>query len=162
MPKLGFDSAEGTLVRWAKKEGDKVEKGELLAEIETDKATVEVESQFSGVVLKHLVKEGTAVPVSKPIAAVGEAGERGDESVLGGAGEKKAAEPMAEKKKAEQSVNKKQSINRLTDQQIGSQVKQELKPAPAKKAVEGNGHLPVGVRVSPLARRLAHARGTDL
>ena len=164
MPKLGFDMAEGTLVRWVKKEGDKVEKGELLAEIETDKATVEVESQFSGVVLKHLVKEGTAVPVSKPIAAVGEAGEKVDESVLGsaGAGEQKAAEPMAEEKKAEQSVNQKQSINRLTDQQIGSQVKQESKPAPAKKAVEGNGHLPVGVRVSPLARRLAHERGIDL
>lgn len=164
MPKLGFDMAEGTLVRWVKKEGDKVEKGELLAEIETDKATVEVESQFSGVVLKHLVKEGTAVPVSKPIAVVGEAGEKVDESVLGsaGAGEQKAAGPKAEEKKAEQLVNQKQSINRLTDQQIGSQVKQESKPAPTKKAVEGNGHLPVGVRVSPLARRLARERGIDL
>jgi len=79
MPKLGFDMAEGTLLRWAKKEGDTVEKGELLAEIETDKATVEVESHVSGVVLKHLVKEGAAVPVSKPIAAVGKAGEKYEE-----------------------------------------------------------------------------------
>ena len=162
MPKLGFDMAEGTLIRWVKKEGDKVEKGELLAEIETDKATVEVESQFSGVVLKHLVKEGTAVPVSKPIAAVGEAGEKVDETALGG-GEQKAAEPKAEEKKAEQSVNQKQSvnqeqaINRLTDQQIGSQIKQRV-----EKTTEGNGKLPAGVRVSPLARRLARERGIEL
>ena len=162
MPKLGFDMAEGTLIRWVKKEGDKVEKGELLAEIETDKATVEVESQFSGVVLKHLVKEGTAVPVSKPIAAVGEAGEKVDETALGG-GEQKAAEPKAEEKKAEQSVNQKQSvnqeqaINRLTDQQIGSQIKQRV-----EKTTEGNGKLPAGVRVSPLARRLARERGIKL
>ena len=162
MPKLGFDMAEGTLIRWVKKEGDKVEKGELLAEIETDKATVEVESQFSGVVLKHLVKEGTAVPVSKPIAAVGEAGEKVDETALGG-GEQKAAEPKVEEKKAEQSVNQKQSvnqeqaINRLTDQQIGSQIKQRV-----EKTTEGNGKLPAGVRVSPLARRLARERGIEL
>ena len=162
LPKLGFDMAEGTLIRWVKKEGDKVEKGELLAEIETDKATVEVESQFSGVVLKHLVKEGTAVPVSKPIAAVGEAGEKVDETALGG-GEQKAVEPKAEEKKAEQSVNQKQSvnqeqaINRLTDQQIGSQIKQRV-----EKTTEGNGKLPAGVRVSPLARRLARERGIEL
>lgn len=50
MPKLGFDMAEGTLVRWVKKIGETVNKGEVLAEIETDKATVEVESSASGVV----------------------------------------------------------------------------------------------------------------
>jgi pyruvate dehydrogenase E2 component (dihydrolipoamide acetyltransferase) len=48
MPKLGFDMAEGTLVRWVRIEGEPVNKGEVLAEIETDKATVEVESSFSG------------------------------------------------------------------------------------------------------------------
>lgn len=156
MPKLGFDMAEGTLVRWVKKEGDKVEKGELLAEIETDKATVEVESQFSGVVLKHLVKEGTAVPVSKPIAAVGEAGEKVDESALG------ASAPAKEEKTEEKSVNQKQSVNQepingLTDKPIGSPTKPQL-----EKATEGNGHLPSGVRASPLARRLARDRGVDI
>ena len=71
MPKLGFDMAEGTLIRWAKAEGDPVEKGELLAEIETDKATVEVESLFTGTVRKHLVSEGAIVPVNLPIAVIG-------------------------------------------------------------------------------------------
>jgi pyruvate dehydrogenase E2 component (dihydrolipoamide acetyltransferase) len=75
MPKLGFDMAEGTLVRWVKVEGEAVKKGEVLAEIETDKATVEVESQFSGVVLKHLVEEKAVVPVGSPIAVIGQPGE---------------------------------------------------------------------------------------
>jgi len=75
MPKLGFDMAEGNLVRWLKKVNDVVEKGQVLAEIETDKATVEVESPYSGLVLKLLVDEGTSVPVGSPIAVIGSEGE---------------------------------------------------------------------------------------
>ena len=71
MPKLGFDMAEGTLVRWVINEGDHVIKGAVLAEIETDKATVEVESSASGVVLQLIVDQGTMVPVNTPIAIVG-------------------------------------------------------------------------------------------
>lgn len=161
MPKLGFDMAEGTLIRWAKNEGDKVEKGELLAEIETDKATVEVESQYSGVVLKHLVGQGTAVPVGKPIAAVGEAGEKVDESVLGASAEAAPAKTEAkEEKKPEpakasagggkQAAAKPAEANPATKQQ------------PAAVFAEGNGHLPAGVRASPLARKLAQERGLNL
>lgn len=79
MPKLGFDMAEGTLVRWVKKTGENVNKGEVLAEIETDKATVEVESSASGVVRKLLVDEGAVVPVNSPIAVVGSAEEKIEE-----------------------------------------------------------------------------------
>src|SRR5512137_2819464 len=79
MPKLGFDMAEGTLVRWVKKVGETVNKGEVLAEIETDKATVEVESSASGVVRKLLVDEGAVVPVNTPIAIVGTAEEKIEE-----------------------------------------------------------------------------------
>ena len=71
MPKLGFDMAEGVLVRWVKNEGENVNKGDVLAEIETDKATVEVESSASGVVLQHIVDQGAVVPVSAPIAVIG-------------------------------------------------------------------------------------------
>ena len=71
MPKLGFDMAEGTLVRWVKKVGETISKGDVLAEIETDKATVEVESTASGVVRSLLVDEGAVVPVNSPIAIVG-------------------------------------------------------------------------------------------
>ncbi|MEN6522684.1 MAG: biotin/lipoyl-containing protein, partial [Anaerolineaceae bacterium] len=58
MPKLGFDMAEGTLVRWVIAEGETVAKGAVLAEIETDKATVEVQSSAEGVVFRHLVETG--------------------------------------------------------------------------------------------------------
>lgn len=155
MPKLGFDMAEGTLLRWAKKEGEKVEKGELLAEIETDKATVEVESQYSGVVLKHLVTEGTPVPVSNPIAAIGAEGE----TYEGGAAAPAAAPAKAEEKAPsagqKQSPAQKQSTNGLADQ------KTEPAVASAKQTAT-DGNLPDGVRASPLARKIAQERGVNL
>lgn len=154
MPKLGFDMAEGTLLRWVKKEGDKVEKGELLAEIETDKATVEVESQYSGVVLKHLVTEGTPVPVSNPIAAIGAEGETYEG---GAAPAAKPAPAKAEEKAAnqEQSSNQKQAINGLTDK--------KREPAVASgQQTAADGNLPDGVRASPLARKIAQERGISL
>lgn len=75
MPKLGFDMAEGTLVRWVKSVGESVQKGDVLAEIETDKATVEVESSFGGIMAQHLVEEGTIVPVGAAIAVITAEGE---------------------------------------------------------------------------------------
>jgi pyruvate dehydrogenase E2 component (dihydrolipoamide acetyltransferase) len=75
MPKLGFDMREGVLVRWVKNEGEAINKGDVLAEIETDKATVEVESSASGVVRKLLASPGDSVPVGAAIAVVGAADE---------------------------------------------------------------------------------------
>ncbi|NMB58906.1 MAG: 2-oxo acid dehydrogenase subunit E2, partial [Chloroflexi bacterium] len=86
MPKLGFDMAEGTLVRWVKLEGDAVNKGDILAEIETDKATVEVESAFTGVVFRHMVDEGSIVPVGASIAVITAPGETPDVALLEAAG----------------------------------------------------------------------------
>src|SRR5512143_3112166 len=71
MPKLGFDMQEGTLVRWVRTEGESINKGDVLAEIETDKATVEVESSSSGIIRKLLVDQGAIVPIGAPIAIVG-------------------------------------------------------------------------------------------
>src|SRR5438876_9152962 len=78
MPKLGFDMAEGTLVRKVKKKGDNVAKGEVLAEIETDKATVEVESPAGGVIKGWVVEEGQAVPVGAVMVVIGAANEAVD------------------------------------------------------------------------------------
>ena len=80
MPKLGFDMAEGTLVRWVKLEGEMVKKGDVLAEIETDKATVEVESTYGGTLLRLLVEQGSVVPVGTPIAVIGAPGEKVEET----------------------------------------------------------------------------------
>lgn len=68
MPQMGFDMQEGRLIRWLKAPGDQVEKGEALAEIETDKATVELEAFESGRLAQLLVEEGTTVPVGEPVA----------------------------------------------------------------------------------------------
>jgi pyruvate dehydrogenase E2 component (dihydrolipoamide acetyltransferase) len=78
MPKLGFDMQEGTLVRWVRNEGETVSKGDVLAEIETDKATVEVESTASGVVRKLLVGQGAVVPIGAAIAVIGSKDEKID------------------------------------------------------------------------------------
>lgn len=146
MPKLGFDMAEGTLVRWVVPEGEAISKGAVLAEIETDKATVEVESNFEGVVARHLVDEGTPVPVGDPIAVIGEKGEEIDfDSLLG---EQAAEEPA---KKAEVEAEKKEK----------APVREEAAAPEAEPAPEG-AQLPEGVRASPLARRIAEEERINL
>lgn len=89
MPKLGFDMREAVLVSWLKGIGEQVTKGEVVAEIESDKATLELEALVSGTMLKQLEKEGSVVPVGAKMAIVGEAGE--DISGLTSGGETQAA-----------------------------------------------------------------------
>ena len=83
MPKLGFDMKEGTLIEWTKKEGDAVAEDEVIAIIETDKASVEVPSFKAGVLRKLLVPAGTVVPIGDPIAVLGSADEPIDLVKLG-------------------------------------------------------------------------------
>jgi pyruvate dehydrogenase E2 component (dihydrolipoamide acetyltransferase) len=75
MPQMGYDMQEGILVRWLKQEGEEVKRGEPIAEIETDKAVVEMEAYASGILLKTVAVEGDTVPVGQAIAFIGEAGE---------------------------------------------------------------------------------------
>lgn len=151
MPKLGFDMAEGTLVRWVVGEGEQVNKGEVLAEIETDKATVEVESSYTGIVHQHLVEEDTVVPVGEPIAVVGEEGEEVDlEALLG------EAAPEPEKEAAPKE-----------EKEVEREAKEEVKPEPKAPEEEPSEEpekagLPGGVRASPLARRMAEEEGINL
>jgi len=138
MPKLGFDMAEGTLIRWVKSEGEQITKGDVLAEIETDKATVEVEAHSVGVMKKHIVQEGTVVPVGSVIAVIGDEEEEIDyDSLL-------QTEPT----------------------EVTSELKEAAPEAslPEAKAALGEkeGHLPGGVKASPLARRVADEMGINL
>lgn len=131
MPKLGFDMAEGVLVRWVKQVGEPVNKGEVLAEIETDKATVEVESAFSGVVLQHLVDPGTSVPVNDPIAVVGAEGEK-VEGVTSNV-EEKSSQVESQKSAEDQKAQETQSA-------ISNQQSTTLKASPlAKKIARDKG-----------------------
>ena len=88
---------EGTIAEWLKAEGDSVEEGEIIAEVETDKATMEMESFFEGTVLRVLVSAGDVVPVGAPLAVVGEAGEDADAALaaLGGAADGSVADEAA-------------------------------------------------------------------
>src|SRR5438045_2625821 len=72
MPRLSDTMEEGTVSRWLKQPGEKVETGEVIAEIETDKATMELEAFESGVLQQILVPEGETVPIGQPIAMIGE------------------------------------------------------------------------------------------
>ncbi len=93
MPKNGMDMTEGTLIRWLKNEGDHVELGEPIMEIETDKVTMESEAPASGILLKILCQEGAVVPVLTTMGYIGEAGEKIDASAP--AAPKDTAEPEA-------------------------------------------------------------------
>ncbi len=138
MPKLGFDMAEGTLVRWVVQEGETVAKGGVLAEIETDKATVEVESAYDGVVASHLVKTGDIVPVNTPIAVITAPGEKYE-----AAGPASAEAPVTTPAAAP----------------VSSTLVEPSIPSPAE---EGEVNLPGGLKASPLARRIAQEGGIDL
>ncbi|MEJ2486035.1 MAG: dihydrolipoamide acetyltransferase family protein [Anaerolineales bacterium] len=144
MPKLGFDMAEGTLIRWAKAEGEQVEKGELLAEIETDKATVEVESLFSGTVRKQLVSEGAIVPVNTPIAVIGTPDEEIDLDSIKGT---EAADD---------------SVETAAEQPAQPEAQAPEEAAQAEPEASTDAHLPGGVRATPLARRIAEDKNIDL
>lgn len=139
MPKLGFDMAEGTLVKWVKNPGDTINKGDVIAEIETDKATIEIETSASGVLLKHLANPGEVVPVGADIALVGQAGE----AVEGGAAPQPKA--VAAPAPAEQTAPAEPAA-----------------PAAAPSLPRGNGQEGGRVKASPLARKIATDRGVDL
>ena len=140
MPKLGFDMAEGTLVRWVKKVGETVNKGEVLAEIETDKATVEVDSSAAGVVRKLLVDEGAIVPVGTPIAVVGTA-----EEVIQESGNKAIGDQGSDKQEKAKTHESKV---------------ENTKPEILQSSI--SNQQPSIVKASPLAKKIAQDRNVDL
>jgi pyruvate dehydrogenase E2 component (dihydrolipoamide acetyltransferase) len=142
MPKLSDAMEEGRLLQWLKKEGDRVQGGDVLASIETDKAEIELESFGAGVLRKILVAEGETVPVGKVIAIVAEPDE--DISSLVG-----AAAPAAPAK-AEVKTS-------APPAPAPPKVEAKAPPAPTAPAAE-SGWIPA----SPIARRMARDAGVDL
>lgn len=136
MPKLGFDMREGVLVRLLKQVGDVVAQGDIVAEIESDKATLELESQVGGTLLKWLAAAGDSVPVGANLAIVGEAGEKIDDL----AGEAAPSTPPPAATAAPS-------------------------PAPAEAGLPPaavSAEFPAGVKATPVARRLARDNQLDL
>jgi pyruvate dehydrogenase E2 component (dihydrolipoamide acetyltransferase) len=136
LPRLGQGMESGTIVRWLKSEGDTVEKGEPIYELDTEKVTQEVEADVGGVLLKILVSEGE-VPVGKTVAVIGEQGEELPEVEDAPVQAETGTEPAPEETKP----------------------KEVPVPAEAPVAASGNGGR---IKASPLARRIAKERGIDL
>ncbi|MCF2444843.1 pyruvate dehydrogenase complex dihydrolipoamide acetyltransferase [Dyadobacter sp. CY345] len=143
MPKMSDTMEEGTLVSWQKKVGDKVKSGDILAEVETDKATMELEAYEDGTLLYVGIKEGEAVPVDGIIAVIGEEGSN-VEALL--ARENGEAEPGVDASEAAAPAAK--------TEEAGA-------PAEADKttSVADSGER---IKASPLARRLAEEKGINI
>jgi pyruvate dehydrogenase E2 component (dihydrolipoamide acetyltransferase) len=146
LPRLGQGMESGTIVRWLKAEGDTVEKGEVLYELDTEKATQEVEADASGTLLKILAQEGEEIEVGKPIAVIGEPGEEVAEPA-----------PEPEPKAAEPEQEAEVPAAREPEQEAKAEPEAEPEPQPAAPSENGGR-----VKASPLARRIARERGIDL
>jgi pyruvate dehydrogenase E2 component (dihydrolipoyllysine-residue acetyltransferase) len=142
LPRLGQGMESGTIVKWLKSEGDQVEKGEPLYELDTDKVTQEVEADASGVLLKIAVTEGE-VEVGKTIAVIGEQGEAVEV----------AEDPQEEGSSARAREQERERGRRASTNGPGERVTEIKEAAPS-----GNGRI----KASPLARRIARERGIDL
>lgn len=156
MPKLSDTMEEGVIAKWNVEEGDEVESGDIIAEVETDKATMEVEVFDAGTILKILFDEGEAVPLGRTMAVVGEEGEDISDILeeekrkeTGGGEGKESAAPAGEEKadKTEEAPSERQGY---------ASSGENGRPGPAGEAGDGR------IKASPLARNMAEERGIDL
>ena len=149
LPRLGQGMESGTIVRWLKSEGEKVEKGDPLYELDTEKVTQEVEADSSGVLLKILAGEGEEIEVGKAIAVIGEEGEEVTEA-------KREAEEPTEVTEEEPAEEGEPAPEREEERERGRGTAPE---GPTEPEQRDNGGR---VKASPLARRIAKERGIDL
>jgi len=150
LPRLGQGMETGTIVRWLKSEGDSVEKGEALYELDTEKVTQEVEAEASGVLLKILAGEGEEIEVGKAIAVIGEQGEEVP------AGE---AEDPTEVSEDDAQEEGSPAPEREDERERGREEGPEGPSEPEQSVESTNGGR---VKASPLARRIARERGIEL
>ncbi len=150
MPQLGSDMTEGLLLNWTKKVGDTIASGDVIAEIETDKATVEVPAETAGTIIALNGNPGDTLKVGSVIGYVGAAGEAAPAGAAA-----PAAAPAAQAQPAPAQA---------AAPTPAPAVAQAAAPAatPAVEAGNGNGSLPGGVKASPVARNIASERGIDL
>jgi pyruvate dehydrogenase E2 component (dihydrolipoamide acetyltransferase) len=156
MPKMGDAMEEGTLLRWLKQIGDEIAVGDPLAEIETDKVSLEIEATEAGVLSKTYVEEGATVPIGTPIAAIGEE----SAEVAAPARSEDAAQPEAPAAAAEAEA---EPVAAAASGANGRAAADIPAPAPVQAApvaaAAGSGER---LRASPLVKRLAAEHGIDL
>ncbi|MEC7884961.1 MAG: biotin/lipoyl-containing protein, partial [Chloroflexota bacterium] len=145
MPQMGYDMEEGTVVRWLKEEGSTVVRNEPVAEIETDKAVVEFESEAEGILLRIVANEGSIVPVGETIALVGLEGEEADNV------------PSAGSTESDDSDNAKQE--ELTSESERHEVQEPIRNITQESS---EGTPTTRILATPVARRIADELGIDL
>ena len=160
MPKMSDTMEEGVLVAWLAKEGEEVNPGDVIAQVETDKATMDLEAYDSGVLLKHLVGEGDAVPIGALIAVLGKKDEDISEVLARYSGQ---GTPVAAEAPAAEAPARETAAVPAPPAQTAPEQKQ---PAQAGAASSGDGAAPSDddgrYKASPLARKLAKDYGVDL
>ena len=145
MEALSPTMEEGRLVKWTKKEGDAVKSGETLAEVETDKAVMELVARADGQLLKVVVAEGTTVPVGNVVAWIGKPGEKVDGAGTAGAGSQESGAGAAK------------------PAPVAATAAPARKPTPAPQPAPAPSPADATrVKASPLARRIANDAGVDL
>ena len=155
MPRLSDTMERGTVSRWMKHEGDAVAEGDVLAEIETDKAIMELTSYHDGVLLRILVQDGESADLGAPIAIVGAEGEEAPEAPPASEStDGPAAEASEEPAEAPEETAEVPASER-------SEVPGSVKPAPPAPE-SGDGAKTDELRASPVARRMAAEAGVDL
>jgi len=169
MPKLSDTMTEGTLVAWKKKKGDQVSAGEVLAEIETDKATMEWEAPEDGTLTEIYVEEGGKVNVGDKIAFIGGEGEEApkEEKAPAKTEEKKPEEAKAKEKEPEEKEEKKKPEEKEEKEPTAEKKEEkEVDKKPEAKAEKPAPRIDKGeearVKASPVARRIAAELGVDL
>ena len=146
MPKMSDTMEEGVIASWLKKVGDEIKSGDILAEVETDKATMELESYDDGVLLHIGVKDGDSVPVDGVIAIIGEKGEDVNEI-------------LKDIENDTSSVDNSEEVNETPiEKEIEVKVETPA-PAPEEKNISSNDER---IKASPLAKKLADEKGIDL
>jgi pyruvate dehydrogenase E2 component (dihydrolipoamide acetyltransferase) len=178
MEALSPTMEEGRLVEWKKQEGDSVAVGDVLAEVETDKAVMELVARTAGTLLKHIVEAGATVPVAEPVAVIGQPGEDSGSEADTSKGAKPAPSDRARGQrdsKDSQATQPSPGQNRpisMPPEAPALAAVQERQPLEQPSPREGNGAKAAApargqeaagrVKASPLARRIAAERGVDL
>ena len=146
MPKMGDAMEEGTLVKWLKSEGDEVSEGDPIAEIETDKVTLELEAEDSGTLAQLIADEGQDIPVGEAIAFIAGEGEEVPERAAGGGAEE------AEEEGGEGEAQAQTATETEAPEEEGGE----------EAAAQADGRTDGHFRASPIVRRLAQENNLDL
>ena len=154
MPKLSDTMSVGTLVQWHKKVGDVVANGDILAEVETDKATMELENFDDGTLLEIFVQAGDEVPIGSPLAAIGDAGEKVE----------KPAVPKAEITETKKNIiePEKPEVSAVEENALSVEKTEEAEITDVKRDLPKDTFSDKRMRVSPLAKKIALEQNIDL